>query len=264
MGTMKNILFVLTCILLFAAIPAVSGAQPLWLTQDHDSIITLEVLKPGLDSRFEAGSTSLAYFVTTRMPLSKVVSFVGEIPFAHYEPDGTTTSDAETALGNVYLGLEIDKKTSRWFEEVGIRIPTLAEDKWRASRVGFYTDVDRLEAWVRKNTLFVEGYGNYRHIGNNGLGGRARLGLAVGADLWLPYTLMGIYRGWGGEVTLGFTGRLQIGDDLDLSRRTVHQLVLAGHLDAGPVLVGAQYRYWLDHGQSVDHVLGLTMGVVLK
>lgn len=67
--------------------------------------------------------------------------------------------------------------------------------------------------------------------------------------------------------TFGITGRAWITQsDLSFDERTLHQLVLGGHLNVGQVQLGAQYRHWLDSNvnDDVNYVFGLTVGVVLK
>ena len=78
---------------------------------------------------------------------------------------------------------------------------------------------------------------------------------------------MGFYRDQGGEITFGLTGRALITEnDLSFDQRTLHQLVLAGHLNVGQVQLGAVYRSFLDPSvnEDVNYVFGLNVGVVLK
>jgi hypothetical protein len=271
MGAMKRLLLSLLCLLMFVVLPAVAGGQPLWLNQDHNKLLAVEILKPGFDSSIGTGFSTLTFFFTARLALSEKVSFVGEIPVAHFAPDGSSSSESETAVGNIYLGLE--QNGTGGFGEFGVRIPTMPDDKNAAERVGVFSDLDRWEAWLAK-AVTIEGFGNFRSLNKTGVGGRGRLGGSVwipteggDAELWIPYTVMGFYRDRGGEVTFGISGRaLATEGDLSFDERTFHQLVLAGHLNVGQVQLGVQYRHFLDKSlnEDVNHVFGLTVGLVLK
>lgn len=263
----------LLAVILVTLAPGNSEAQPLWLTQDHNKLLAFEILKPGFESQLGTGFTTLSFFFTARLPLTEKASFVGELPLAHYDPDETVFLEPQTAMGNIYLGLE--QNSAGGFGEFGVRIPTMPDGKTRAQTVGVASDLDRWEAWL-EDAIAIMAFGNFRSYDDVGLGTRARLGASVwiptmGADieLWIPYTLMGFYRDreGQGEVTFGITGRAILTEsDLSFDERTYHQLVFAGHLNVGQVQLGAQYKHFLDQiiNEDVKYVFGFSVGLALE
>lgn len=265
MDLMKNLVFALICILLFTAIPAVSGAQPLW-DQSHDNLVMVEFQKPNLATSADIGFLTMAYFASVRIALGKGISFVGEVPFANLSFDGF---GSENGFGNIYLGVEETRKD--FYGEFGIRIPTASENT-TSNLVGLVSDLDRWEAWI-EDTWTVTGGLNYRHIPEGAAGTRARLVVAGSIptqgnepEFFGIYALQLLYKNKGGEFSMGFNGRLWLTKRGSFAQRSTHQFGLAGSYTFGQFRPGLQFKVPLDEDLAdlVDFTIGLTLAYVLE
>lgn len=137
------------------------SAQSIWLNQGRENSFAIEILKPDLEnSNFvDYSFLSSAIFLSGRFLLGDNVVLVGELPFAHANQDiaifnfltGATTqetNEAQTLIGNPYLGLELGNPNSSTFTELGLRLPITPENKSIATEFGISSDFDRFEAFT--------------------------------------------------------------------------------------------------------------------
>ena len=106
MGGMRRIRFVLMCVSMLAVLPALAGAQPLWVNQEQNKLLSLELLKPGFSESLGSGFSTLTFFFSARQQLGKKALLVIDLPLAHYDDDETTLSESQTAIGMDSLHLD--------------------------------------------------------------------------------------------------------------------------------------------------------------
>lgn len=133
-----------TLFLLLGALHGGLWAQGVWLDHGRETSLSIEFLKPFLDSDDYSFMTT-AWFVTGRMPLTDRVVMVVEQPFTHAGSDRYSIS--QIAFGNTYPGVEVFRDGSQSSVELGFRPPIASEDDIVASFLGLATDFDRAESF---------------------------------------------------------------------------------------------------------------------
>lgn len=261
-------------ILISLSVPV--SAQSIWLNQGQENkVIAVEFLKPNFDGEDNTTFATSAIFLSARLPLSKRLVFVGELPFAHVGFEDF--DDSQSAVGNPYVGLEIHNPDTPFFAELGLRAPLASNDvdKVGALGVGLITDFDRAEAYI-PDVFTVLGRVNYHRTSASNIVFRLRGGPTLWLDtgdaideteFFLDYSAQVGYEGALISLIGGVTGRLIISEeDLDLGERTVHQLGAAASLNLGTVRPGVHVRFPLDDNlsQAIDFVYGIHLGVHLR
>jgi len=145
----RKIRFVALCLLVLS--PALR-AQSIWLSPQQT--LSLEVLKPNLDGPDNTTFITSTIFLTARLRLSGQLSLVGELPFVHGEITFAGNRPHDN-FGNPYLGVELRRAASPVFAEAGVRLPLVHSDNFATNFVGFFSDVDRLEAFAVDNYTFL-------------------------------------------------------------------------------------------------------------
>lgn len=263
---------------LFVVAPAGALAQPLWVAPERTGGFHVEYLRPDIEGSSVASG---AVYLGLRAPLGSHLALVGELPFAHGDFDlgSGATQEANTTLGNPYVGIEVGPRRSTVHFEVGVRLPVLDEPD-AASSVGFLADpVDRPEAFL-EDLLAVTVRAHYRRFDRSGFGFLLHAGATGwtapdGADRNAPsgtappedevVASYGARFGWmgtpGGFVA-GVTGRTSVTDpNGSFEERTLTQLGGAGYLRLGPLRPGVQFRLPLD--DRLREVVDVTIGVSL-
>ena len=90
MGGMRRIRFVLMCVSMLAVLPALAGAQPLWVNQEQNKLLSLELLKPGFSESLGSGFSTLTFFFSARQQLGKKALLVIDL---RDDPVGIADSD---------------------------------------------------------------------------------------------------------------------------------------------------------------------------
>ena len=251
--------------------PGTALSQPVWLNQDHNNAVAIEFLKPNFAGDVGTTFPTMAVFMTFRQEIGEKVSFVAELPLAHYGPGGSLQriSGSETTLGNIYVGLE--GRRAGAFGEAGVRLPTSDEHRGDALIVGIFSDLGRWEAFL-PNAFVFSAWSNYRSPQETGLGGRIRVGSSIwvptegeDVDVLLHYTGQLFFRDPVGELSAGFTGRLVVTEAGDLGKRTLHELGFSGSLTRGNVKPALHFKVPLDDDLSsvLDFVMGLSLAVLI-
>lgn len=150
----------------FLFAPAALFAQSFWLERNTEKTFALELYNPVLSGlryvSYQGASypvdysfNTFALFLSTRLPVAKNKFFVAELPFAHAEFDTKIDRDfsffrnsgQESTIGNPYLGLELGSLASRFFTEIGIRLPLTREENTYAAQVGARSTGNRPESF---------------------------------------------------------------------------------------------------------------------
>lgn len=247
--------------------------QGVWTGPGSGGTVWLEIVKPE-DTETGTPLLSTAWYLGGRLPLGETTALVGELPMAfagEQEARGlrgrrTFTLDAEAALGNPYLGLELATGSPlSW--ELGLWLPA-ADGGFRAIGVGRSADaVDRLEAWTPADVVPLVGTADYVARAPSGLFARAR----GGSTVWIPTGVgdMEVTFQYGGQVGWenedlrafgGLTGRFVATGSGTLADITLHQLGGGARFLLGRVEPGVQLRVPLDDGLA-DLVFGVSAAV---
>jgi hypothetical protein len=264
--------------------PISSPAQSIWLDRSQEKTLALEVLRPDFkneDDEFARSSNSgWVLFWSSRVPLSKSFHLVGELPFAFgsykYESRGSgfRRSESESTIGNPYLGVEVGEQDIPVFVELGIRLPLASENNFLGVMTGFYTDMDRLEAFV-PNMVPINVMINLHQTGANGFQFRLRGGTTLLLDTgegedtteeFIGYSAQAGYRFQHLSLMAGFSGRAIVSeDDLNYGERSFHQLGFNASVRLGQWRSGLHLRLPLDEDlkEPLDAVFGAQLGVLL-
>ena len=249
--------------------PRPASSQSIWLPRDIDRSVTLEFLKPDFDEDLSSDEDFMtgAAFLSTRLPLSSKLSFIGQIPFARYSGPGIS----DGALGNVYVGIE-ERGSGSLFGEFGIYLPTSSDNAPNALVTGLLSDVARWEAYF-DNTVSAQAALNYHRVTPS----HFMVGLRVGPALLIPTESnidKEIYANYSGRIGYedrlwragaGLTGRMLLTQgNLSLSERTVHQFEVHADVGRGTIRPGIELKIPLgDLGESIPMVLGASLTLVL-
>jgi hypothetical protein len=274
----------LICIL--ALVPALLPAQSIWLNQGHGGSVSLEILKPGFKIDKHEKFITSALFLSFRVPIADSSSLVLELPVANAAYEGydigyywyplTVREQSETAIGNPYIGLEMEGKDKAVFGEIGIRLPLTSEKKIKAQSIGRLSDFDRMEAFM-PNCLSGQMSANFHHRDASGIAMRLR----IGPDLWistasgeggdkteifLHYSAQAGVEGARFTLLAGVTGKWLLSEEnLTFAERTFHQLGFEAGVAVGRFRPGIHYRIPLDKdiSETLKNVCGFNCSVRL-
>jgi len=177
-------------------LPAAISAQSFWLERSSGKTLMLEIFKPnvsggvfnGVNYPVDYSFETLALFLTLRTQIGSKSFLVVELPFAHAAFDTKIDTDFgfyrnsgySNTIGNPYIGLERGSLNSRFFTEIGLRLPLAETDNNYAARVGRAADPDRGESF--EHLAALRAMISYRSKRPRGLTFRARGGALVQRD----------------------------------------------------------------------------------
>ncbi len=244
-------------------------AQTVWLNQESN--IALELLKPNLDGPDNTTFITSTAFLTVRVPISSRLNFVGELPFAYGEIT-FAGQQPKDKFGNPYFGVEIKRAGSPIFVEAGGRLPLVRSDNF-ASFVGFFSDVDRLEAFATDNYAFL-GAVNFQSLEPGEVKYRFRAGSSLlmqtedgmDPDVFLFFSGQLGYEREALEVLTGVSSRFRLTPDGKLGQRSFLQLGFAVSYKMGILRPGLNLKIPIedDLREIVDVIFGLNLGLELK
>jgi hypothetical protein len=272
---MRRILLVLFVL----AVAAPASAQSIWLDREHRPSIMAEQFFPSFDGA-DSGFPTWTWFLTGKLPLGdEGTSVVLELPYAHGEFGDEPFTDSEGSIGNPYVGLEYRPHPTGLILEAGGRLPLASDEKFIPFIVGYYTDVERQEAFVPDQIPLRIGF-HYHHAPSDAgtpISWDLRLvpsvwivtddedGLLEESEFFFGYGGLVRYEGETARVGGGITGRWNAtNDNADFGEASVHQLDLGADFLRGSVRPGIQVKLPLDDGLSnfVDVSWGFTVTVL--
>jgi hypothetical protein len=221
------------------------SAQSVWHAGETQKEFSVEYIHPELKD--ESGTfTGYGINFTGRISLSESKTLLLQIPYINGTYEFNTalyhyyvipTKESESILGNFYVGLESKKEGGRSFFNLGVYIPTTPDDKLLATIVGLYTDPDRYESYIpnylipsfRINNYIVrsedENFGLLARAGVSGLILTKRQDPSQDSfEALLSYALQAQYSSDEVNFIFGFSGKLNLTQDGDISNRVLHQL----------------------------------------
>lgn len=261
---LKMFAVLLPVVCLFLHSPALP--QSIWLNQKQ--VISLEVLKPDLDGPDNTTFITSTVFLAARLPLADELNFIGELPFAHGKID-FPGQESHDNLGNPYLGLELRQLNVPVFFEGGVRLP-IANSSFASDFIGFFSDVDRMEAFAVDN-LSLSAAVNLQSVDYQTLKYRARVGTSllmetkgdVDPDNFIFFSGQLGYESEALEALAGITGRVRITEDRQLGQRAFLQLGFAFNYNLGTLRPGLHLKIPIepDLRENLDQVFGLSLGI---
>jgi hypothetical protein len=258
---------------LLLAAPA--SAQSIWLDREHRPSALVEIEFPtfdGADSNFPTWT----WFAATRLPLGRTTSFVGELPYAHGSFGSGLSEVSEATVGNPYLGIECAAHPTGPRFELGARLPLASDDKLIPFVVGYYTDVERQQAFVPDQVPVRLGI-HYHHAPEGGarvawdlrlvpaVWIKTKDGFLSDSEVFLGYGGLVRYEGEQVRVGGGLTGRWNVTNDgADFGEASNHQLDLAADFLSGSVRPGIQIKLPLDSEltNTLDSVFGVSVTIL--
>lgn len=274
-GNMRRILDGPSGVLLLLFLLTNAGtAQPIWVNYGPQKTISLEILKPDLDSPSELTLPSTATIGHIRWPLNESFFLVGEFAFAYGKGD-FPGADGKVKIGNPYLGLDF-RPAKALNLEFGVRLPLVSTPNI-ATFVGQFSDSDRFEAFMHDILMFGGAAGYRLQPDNSNLYLRLRGGTSLffqiqdrtdaqgrklsNAEWFFLGNLIGGYESERLRVEAGFTGRLVFTGDGLPGARSFAQVGGALSYLFGSVRPGIHIRLPLDEDlrETIDLVVGLTL-----
>lgn len=253
---------VLAVMLSFLAVP--TAAQSFWL-EPETSGLSLEVLNPTPEGT-DFGFLSFAMFATAAVRIGTESLVVVELPFSRAE-SGWWGTEAETALGNPYIGIQTvptEATGVRW--SAGVRVP-LASDASGASGVGVASSAsDRYEAFI-PDLFAVNAAGRYVGALGDMAYASGRFGalgdLPTGdgdAEIFLQYGAKTWIESQGLRAGLGLSGRYLLTESgLTFGQRTLQEVGIWADYDFGSFRPGirVQLPVGTQMSEFVDNVIGI-------
>jgi hypothetical protein len=268
----SGLVFIIGILFLFSSI---HSAPSFWTARNQRKMLNIEFLKPFFDGHSGNSPNVVAYFINCRLPLSKTIFFICELPVVHVETKSPWYSKSETTIGNPYLGIEIQKSLSPVFTEIGIRVPVSSENNGKF--YGFYSDyVDHLEAFST-DFFQIACMLNYQHRETSGFAVRLRCGMLSdintgnkydGETSTNLYLLHGAEAGW--HFKKAFFG-IGLASRWDLNKkesgyfypRHYHQMGFKLGLESGTLQPAIHLRLPMDDNfeNVLDAVVGLSVAI---
>lgn len=264
---------VLLAVIFSTGIASTSLGQSLWTDKSGDHSISVEFVKPTFAGNDRADFLTSITYLSGRFSIGRNTVGEIELPFARYGSTSEYADGAETAVGNPYIGAQINggKVVSR----IGVRLPTASTNDGSALYVGVLTDYDRFEAFL-PDVLTVAG----SFTGPTRVSSQFTLSFGAGpivaiftedtggdnAEVFAQYFLLAELEGKRVAVKAGLTGRALVTEgDLSFSERSVHQFGVGASLITGTFRPGLHMRLPLDKdlSESIDFVAGVNCTVVL-
>ncbi len=265
-------------------------AQSIWLSPNPEPGISLEILKPKLetDRYIETDFISSLWFLSARLPLNQNHHLLVELPVStfkgsvrnwdYYWNGGPEYREVggETAIGNPFFGFEIQDRKGTWYSLFGVRLPLIGEKNSHAKEQAVITDVDRGEAFLDDLTPITIRFG-YRSPKKDGIALHAYAGPTIwllGGDntandneILLDYGAQVWVRSEFARMGAGITGRYWLTlDNADFDESTVHQFGFAANIGDGRIRPGVHLRLPLDEDwdfTGVEYIYGVNLTLLL-
>lgn len=260
---------------LVAILSAPAAAQSTWLDREHRPSVLVEGLFPSFDDT-DTNFPTAAWYAAARLPLGHPTMFVFELPYSRGEIDNGGSGSSQSSIGNPYLGVEYAPKPSGFLLEFGGRIPLASDEKLLPFIIGYYSDIERQEAFVPDQVTVRLGL-HYHHAADaaNRIAYDVRLVPSVWAktedtflnesELFFGYGAWMRYEGDMVRAGGGLTGRWNATNDgADFGEASLHQFDLGIDFLRGPVRPGLQLKLPLDDGltNAIGSVVGVTVTVL--
>ena len=254
------------------------SAQTFMLQNEPKDKSQFEVryLRPYFDHDDDMSTFSGVYDFSFNIPVSSKINMVGSLPYTTISFDD---EDSESAIGNIYLGIQTrsepsaDKSSSL---SVGIFLPTAPDDKWSCSSFGWFTNYHDVQKYAPDVVTLYSNYAGYKTNPDG-----ARFGFELGPSFCIPTgddtdDEMELFLHYGFSCGLQLNrfalsaeliGLAFISEDFDkFSDRFVHSLVMGGQWTNGTVRPELFYKIYLkdDLNDFIDGVLGIKLDVFLN
>jgi hypothetical protein len=256
-------------------------AQNIWTSERGGSVVTLEYLRPAFKNNTTPELTVQTFTLSGRIQLPSGDILKIELPYAMATRDDYTISNfgfnytipgfSSKSVGNLYTGIEFRSEESTSSLDLGLRLP-MTSDKEIAPLMAISTDVDRYEAFV-PNLLAMNALYNYTTKSTDVFGFHFRFGPTLwvntksnsGGDkteVLLAYSLQGGIHTETFDCMAGYSGRMILTGDGDLSKRTFHQLGILASARISSFHPGLYYRVPLDENlkEMISGVFGVSLG----
>ena len=256
-----------------------SLAQTGLLESSNRSELGIEMTKASFSGETELSFTTSVITLQGQAKLPNGFYLVGEIPISTLDAGGGRNYDAQTVLGNPYLGARYEREGSSPVFILGFRPSIISEenDNEEAMLIGSYTEFQKIESFFQKVTT-VSFLGGYKYVSSEKFGVR----FLLGSTIWLPsesYYDPEVFAD--GRVELIFTPeRFNIGfgigsktllteDELDFSQANYQYFRFTMGYELGQVTPGLHFTvpmdedYILGFKQSVNHTWGVDVRVAL-
>lgn len=267
-------------LILAAGLCSMVSAQTLWLDHGRESRLTLEFNRPSLEESEFADISIYTMFFNLHLPLGKTTALVGTVPLVYGSINysdffGDDYDDSETAMGNIYAGLEIQNNNSSAMWEIGFYLPTASNEKGVVSDGLIVEWIDRPGAFAPEY-IIANALVNILHEESSGLHLRFRAGpslwfntgdrsadtevfIQYGGKVGFQTGQAGFYAGLNGHLWLSQDNLKSIGD------KTFHQLAISAHIGNRPIQVGAIMRFPLDEDLTdiYNYILGLNLSLII-
>jgi hypothetical protein len=257
--------------------------QSAWLSPERGNHVAVEILKAKYSDIQDVSFSTSVWYLSGQWQVTPVVALVGELPFSRFDVK-VSGYDAETMLGNPYVGAIFTPRRSPAVIELGMRIPALTEERFidnpDAAVNGWYTDADRWEAFY-PDLLPLRLRGGM-DISTPGSAANVLTHFRIGPTLWIPTSsdydtevfIDGVAGVWFEPTIYQFgitfsSMTVLTESDLSFSERSEFQMGFAANATFGNLRPGVHMHLPLGNkgllytGELVDAVFGLNLTVLL-
>ena len=142
-----------TCIVIFSIgyfffqTTVAFAQQSIWTPPERGKAVSLELIKSSFEHGDGLSFSTMAYVLSSSIPISEKTSIYFDVPISHYGYDRSYFDDvSETDVGNPYIGVKMRNKNAD-FLEIGVRLPLADEEAWGLI-TGAISDFERWEAYA--------------------------------------------------------------------------------------------------------------------
>ncbi len=267
---------ILVLVVCLASWPAIASGQTLKFSlHEEGPQIGIELAKPVFPNGRSYTFTSFLSYLSGRVPVGPNATVVADLPFAYGKLDldvNFIRETSNTSIGNPLIGLELKGRNADTYGFIGLRIPVTSTSNQIASVLGFAAGGSlRLETF---NAAFFPIYLKYgvRRVSDSGF----YLNFLVGPTVFIPdesgpdvemFIDLESAIGYDNEalrVAIGIDGRLLATEsDVDISDRTLGDLVLHGFFRVNQMRPGFLIALPLDENALPDLIIGLSLSWLL-
>jgi hypothetical protein len=257
------------------------GAQSLWFPPSDRPMLTIEALKPDLDTEYKITRTSSVWHIGAKFPIGKVVTGIFELPFVHFDADSTKVQHAgdgyssvndESLIANPYAGIEIKFPNTDLFWRIGTRLRFVSDEELLAAAYGIFTDYQRWDGfWPEIHTISTT-LGAYNFPEQTGAGYRVGVSSSLSFEFDRDESFVfGEYFGqfwykWPAvNLGIGISGRGHIkGEGMAVEKRARHRFGAVVQFGRGSIRPGLHFQVPLntDDRDILNFVAGLNLIVL--
>lgn len=160
-------------------------AQSAWLPPAEGTIIALEAYKAKYDVESEIKFATSIWFLSGQIVVGPKTALLLDVPFSYFDDTPPLDTEAESVIGNPYIGVSLGPYRDGFRIDIGARLPMADETQSNALLNGLYTDFYRAGAFLPEAATLRLLVSRDRKNASGTLISRSRAGVSI----WMPTDL---------------------------------------------------------------------------